>query len=67
MSHLEAGRRDPSLDLLRRMAEAFGIPDGVMLAVVLAADLPDDKQAIYEPIIKKLMEISATMSEQEVV
>lgn len=65
LSHLEAGRRDPSLDLLRRMARVFKVPDGVFLAAVLAADLPEDKRHQFEPVIRKLIEVSVTLASEQ--
>lgn len=55
ISHLEAGRREPSLDLIRRMAEVLELPPGFFMAMVLWADLPADQRETYRPVVEGLL------------
>lgn len=40
VSHLESGRREPSLDLLRRFSAVTGAPVGMMVAAAMDGDDP---------------------------
>lgn len=57
LSHLEADRREPSLDLLRRLSSELSVPAGLMLAVALWTDLADTERERFRPIISKLVDI----------
>lgn len=58
LSHLEANRREPSVQLLRQIAGALSVPSGFLLALTLWVDLPPTDRATYQPIIDKLMAIA---------
>lgn len=55
MSHLEADRKEPSLDLIRRMAEVLKVPPGFLLATALWMDLPTAERETYGPILEALL------------
>jgi len=59
LSHIEADRKEPSLALLRSLAEELEVPPGVLLAYALFADLPQGEQDRYQPIMDRLLEIAA--------
>src|SRR5688572_22121622 len=59
LSHLEANRREPSLQLLRRIAGELGIPPGVLIALALWADMPDDQKDHYRQLVDQLLELAA--------
>lgn len=56
VSHLEAGRRDPSLSLMKTIAHALEVPPGLLLAVALWADLPKEERDRYGKLIRDLLE-----------
>lgn len=55
LSHVEAGRREPSIQMLREISEHLDVPPGLFLAVVLQTDLPAEKQAAFAPLIQQLV------------
>jgi transcriptional regulator with XRE-family HTH domain len=60
LSNLEADRREPSIQLLRKMASSLSVPVGLFLAVALSTDLPETPEASsYQPLISKLIELAA--------
>jgi transcriptional regulator with XRE-family HTH domain len=58
VSHLEADRKEPSIQLLRGLASVLEVPPGLLLAVSLWTDLPAEQKQIYQPIIDRLIEIA---------
>ena len=60
VSHLEADRKEPSIQLLRGLASVLEVPPGLLLAISLWADLPVEQKEIYQPIIDRLLEIAAS-------
>lgn len=58
ISHLEAGRRDPSLGLLRRLARELSVPLALFLAALLREEVPDDERHVYEEVTERFVEIA---------
>ena len=63
LSRVEADEKEPSLKLLREIARAVDAPTGVLLATALLAELPASQQEVYEPIVRKLVAITATANQ----
>jgi transcriptional regulator with XRE-family HTH domain len=59
LSHVEADRREPSLQLLRRIATELNSPPGLLLALALWTELPGGEQESYRPLIERMVEIAA--------
>ncbi|MBK6422341.1 MAG: helix-turn-helix transcriptional regulator [Gemmatimonadetes bacterium] len=59
LSHVESGRREPSLTLLRTLARELKVPPGLLLAVALWSDLPPSQKRRYRPILDKLVSLGA--------
>jgi transcriptional regulator with XRE-family HTH domain len=58
LSHIEADRKEPSLTLLRSLAEELDVPPGVLLAFALFADLPEGQQERYRPIMNRMLSLA---------
>lgn len=56
VSHLEADRREPSLALVKEIARALDVPSGLILAVALWMDLPQEEKDRYSTVIQELIE-----------
>ena len=63
ISHLEAGRRDPSIRMLRALAEELSVPPGLLLSLVLLADIPEAERHRYADILQALLEVNSAASE----
>lgn len=59
LSHIEAGRKEPSLALLRQLAKELDLPPGVLLAFLVYSDLPPEDKARYQPVIERLLSIAS--------
>jgi transcriptional regulator with XRE-family HTH domain len=59
LSHLEADRKEPSVQLLKRIASELVVPPGLLIAIMLWADLPEGQRKLYNSIIEKLLAIAA--------
>jgi transcriptional regulator with XRE-family HTH domain len=59
LSHLEKNRRDPSVQLLRRMAATLNLPVGLFLALALWTELPADQRELYQQIVQRLIDLAA--------
>ena len=57
LSHIEAGRREPSLRMLRHLARELSVPPGLLLALVVFADFPETDRARYEDLLKAILEV----------
>lgn len=65
LSQIERGKREPGFALVGRIAEACRVPEQLLL--LLAADLPEDKQRFREPlkdISMALLEMLACLERQ---
>jgi transcriptional regulator with XRE-family HTH domain len=58
ISHLEADRKEPSLELLRNLAQSLDVPPGVLLAILLWVELPAEDRDLYEPIFESLVALA---------
>lgn len=58
LSHVETGRREPSVTLLRALARELTVPPGIFLAILLSADLPPRRQEEYRAILSRLLAIA---------
>lgn len=58
LSHLEAGRRDPSLSFLRRLAQEVSAPLALLLGTSLLQGLSERERSLYEPVLQQLVELS---------
>lgn len=59
LSHLEADRKEPSVSLLKNVAAVLEVPVGLLLATAMWVDLPEDARVQFEPIIRKLLDVTA--------
>ncbi len=59
ISHLEADRREPSVRLLRNIADVLKAPPGLLLAVALWIDMPEQDRAPYRPIFQSLLRLAS--------
>lgn len=62
ISHLEADRRDPSIRMLRALAQELSVPPGLLLSLVLLADVPKAERARYADILRALLEVNRAAS-----
>lgn len=62
LSRLEADEREPSISLLRRLANELSIPTGLLLALTLWTEIPADEQERYRGLIDSLINL-ATLSQ----
>ena len=58
LCHVEAGRREPSIKLLRSMAQELDVPPGLLLAITLAAELPPESRGPYTRVLEELLELA---------
>jgi transcriptional regulator with XRE-family HTH domain len=58
VSHLESDRREPSLQLLRKMAAKLNLPTGFLLAVALSTELTTEQRNEYGKVIETLLELA---------
>ena len=59
LCHLEAGRREPSLALLRRITSELSVPVGLLLGIVLAVEVPEEHRDLYDGVISQLLEAAS--------
>jgi transcriptional regulator with XRE-family HTH domain len=64
LSHLEADRREPSLQLLRKLASQLNVPPGLLIAILMAAELPEEHRATYSSVINNLLSLAIVTQEQ---
>jgi transcriptional regulator with XRE-family HTH domain len=48
ISHIESGRKQPSLDLLRRLSREAGVWPGFLLAAVVPTEMPEGLQSVSD-------------------
>lgn len=58
VSRLESGEREPSISLLRKLADALSVPSGLLLAVALWSDMPSGQQEKYRKLVSELVNLS---------
>ena len=58
ISHLEGDRREPSLDLLRRLAQVLDVSYPLLIATFLAVDVPPAQASSYGQIVEKLWRLT---------
>lgn len=58
ISRLESGEREPSLGTLKEISAAVAAPPGVLLAIALLADMPEENRERYQPVIAQLVELT---------
>jgi transcriptional regulator with XRE-family HTH domain len=56
LSRVEAGRKEPSVQLLKKIAHELEIPPGLLLAVALWADMPANQKHDYSEVLEELVE-----------
>lgn len=59
VSHIEADRKEPSVQLLRDLAKTLGVPFGFLLAIIFWIDLPPAERAAYQPLMESLLDVAA--------
>lgn len=59
LCHLEAGRREPSLTLLRKITSELSIPLGLLLGIVLAVEVPEEHRDLYDAVISQLLDAAS--------
>ena len=64
VSHLEANRREPSLQLLKDMAAVLAVPPGLLMAIVMAIELPDAYRSDFMPVLDKLLDLAVVRQVQ---
>lgn len=60
ISHLESGRRDPSIELLRKLAKATNAPISLLIAGALETEVSEEKREPYNRILESLLELAKT-------
>ena len=60
ISHLEKDRRDPSVKLLRRVADATGVPASALLAAALWSEMDSAEREPFRPLISSLLRLAST-------
>ena len=58
VSHLESGRREPSVRLLRQLATHLDVPPGLLLALALWSDMPEADRAAYRGTVESLVNLA---------
>lgn len=56
LAHVEAGRREPSLQVLRRLAEALHVWPGLLLAAFLQTEMPDGLRPVFQAWVEQLVD-----------
>lgn len=56
LAHVEAGRREPSLRVLRRLAEALHVWPGLLLAAFLQTEMPDGLRPVFDAWAQQLID-----------
>lgn len=56
ISHVESDRRDPSVDLLRRLAGELSVWPGLLLASLLQTEMPTEFQDLYAEFVERVCE-----------
>lgn len=59
VSHLEANRREPSVQLLRKLATELSVPPGFLLALTLLTEIPEEQREAYREVFERLVELAA--------
>lgn len=59
VSRLERNEREPSIKLLRRIAQELAVPPGVLLALALYSDMPQDQQNRYRDVVGSMINLTA--------
>lgn len=59
LSHLEAGRREPSIQLVRSLADELKVPAGLLLALLIWSDLPPEQKSTYQSAVENLIELAS--------
>lgn len=57
ISLIEADRREPSLRVLRQVAQRTHAPPGLLLAIALSVDLPDEYQPLFESVLSGVLDL----------
>jgi transcriptional regulator with XRE-family HTH domain len=65
LSRLEADDREPSITLLKRIAAVLSVPPGLLLALALWTDMPEEEQERYRQLIDSLVNL-ATVSQARI-
>jgi len=58
VSHLESGRREPSIQILRRLAQELQVPPGLLLGIVMWTELPAEQREPYRKLLDNLVELA---------
>lgn len=58
LSHLEHGRREPSLAFLRSFAKEVSAPAALLLIAAFTSDLEAEDRELYRPILRQLLDLS---------
>lgn len=62
LSHLENGRRDPSVRFLKRFAAESGVPVMTLVALALWSDLEEEERNAFGPLMGSLTDLASLAS-----
>lgn len=55
LAHVEAGRREPSLAVLRRLSQTLSVWPGLLLAAFLQTEMPEGHRPVFEAWVDELL------------
>lgn len=58
VSRLERDEREPSIKLLRKIGEELSVPPGVLLALALFSDMPEDERKRYGKVVGSIVNLT---------
>lgn len=58
LSHLESGRREPSLTFLRCFAKEVTAPAALLLLIAFASESDAEDREVYDPIVRQLLNLA---------
>lgn len=55
LSHIESDRKEPSLDVLRRLARAAGVWPGLLLGAMVQTEMPEQLRPLYDRFVDDVL------------
>lgn len=56
ISHIESDRRDPSVEVLRRLAGGLSVWPGLLLGALLQTELPEEFDNLFAEFVERVVE-----------
>lgn len=57
LSHIESDRKEPSLQVLRRLARESGVWPGLLLGAMLQTEMPRQLRPVYERFVDDVLQL----------